>query len=86
MVRYSSIYIQKIVVQSIRILKDKLCFYIFILKPSIPKTAFKYYDALNCVHNMLQNMTIQQYMSPKNQLYVKNIKKIFHAYYSLFRK
>ena len=57
------------------------------IKKSIkPKTAFEYYDALNCVHNKLQNMTIQQYMSPKNQLYVKNIKKIFQAYYSLFTK
>ena len=47
--------------------------FILILKSMIYKTAFEYYDALNCVHNKLQNMTIQQYMSPKNQLYVKNI-------------
>ena len=60
--------------------------FIFISKSIIPITAFEYNDALNCGHNKLQNMTIQQYMSPKNQLYVKNIKKIFHAYYSLFTK
>ena len=37
------------------------------------KTALEYNDVLNCVNNKLQNMAIQQFMSPKNQLYVKNI-------------
>ena len=60
--------------------------FILILKSIKPKTAFEYYDALNCVHNKLQNMTIQQYMSPKINYTSKTSRKIFHAYYSLFTK
>ena len=60
--------------------------FILILKSIKPKTAFEYYDALNCVHNKLQNMTIQQYMSPKINYTSKTSTKIFQAYYSLNTK